>query len=394
MRVLLISKYDNFGGSGIAAHRFFKALVNNLKEYSTDIVTEESINSNLIGIIPYVKWRFWTIINYRLLALYRRFFSDNEYRTVSFYKTGLGKAFASLSYDIYVIHWFGGSFFTVQDLDILSKKKRVIWILHDFWPFIGVFHYPNFYHGNRFRTCLNNDALMLKFIANQPNVRIFCVSQWHRQMLLQLTKMQLDLEVLHNCIDTQLFFPDNRYNGTLESLRIPKSKKIVSFGSFKSFDDPRKGADLLVDVLKNFNDLDEIHLLIFGGKTNIFDSLGITKTILGVIEDTDLLRQIYSMSDVFLVPSRLETFGQTALEALACGTPVVSFNNGGVLDVIPHMEFGYIADKESIPDFINGINFCLNLKNEAFKRDAHKFVFDNFSGIMLSTRFKELLLDV
>ena len=51
-----------------------------------------------------------------------------------------------------------------------------------------------------------------------------------------------------------------------------------------------------------------------------------------------------------IVPSKLETFGQTATEAMACGTPVVAFNNTGLSDIVEHKKNGYLAELLDIND--------------------------------------------
>ena len=64
---------------------------------------------------------------------------------------------------------------------------------------------------------------------------------------------------------------------------------------------------------------------------------------LGSVCDDTQLAEIYSLGDVFLFPSREETFGQTVSEALACGTPVVGFRAAGQASVFRHKQNGYQA---------------------------------------------------
>ena len=65
---------------------------------------------------------------------------------------------------------------------------------------------------------------------------------------------------------------------------------------------------------------------------------------LGSFQDDLSLRVVYSAADVMVVPSIQEAFGQTASEAHACGTPVVGFANGGLLDIVEHQVTGYLAE--------------------------------------------------
>ena len=73
-----------------------------------------------------------------------------------------------------------------------------------------------------------------------------------------------------------------------------------------------------------------------------------------------ILRLIYTSSDVFLIPSRLEAFGQTVIEAGACETPAIGFANTGVADTIEHRKTGYLAKYLDYYDFSNGIKWTLN----------------------------------
>lgn len=62
------------------------------------------------------------------------------------------------------------------------------------------------------------------------------------------------------------------------------------------------------------------------------------------------------------VPSIQETFGLVAAEALLSGTPVIAFHNTGLSDIIEHKKNGYLAKINDKDDFVNGINYILNLK--------------------------------
>ena len=53
---------------------------------------------------------------------------------------------------------------------------------------------------------------------------------------------------------------------------------------------------------------------------------------------------IYSAADIFLIPSRIESFGQTAAEAQSCGTPVIGFDIGGLRDIVTHNKNGFLIE--------------------------------------------------
>ena len=83
----------------------------------------------------------------------------------------------------------------------------------------------------------------------------------------------------------------------------------------------------------------------------ILDISGFHYINLGNIDNQNKLSSLYSSADIMCVPSRLETFGQTASEALACGVPVVAFETTGLKDIVEHKKTGYLAKAYDSKDF-------------------------------------------
>ena len=68
---------------------------------------------------------------------------------------------------------------------------------------------------------------------------------------------------------------------------------------------------------------------------------------------------IYNAVDLFVTPSLEENLPNTIMEAMACGTPCVGFNVGGIPEMIDHLHNGYVAQYKSVDDFANGIYWAL-----------------------------------
>ena len=76
---------------------------------------------------------------------------------------------------------------------------------------------------------------------------------------------------------------------------------------------------------------------------------------LGALHDESVLRDAYRAADVFAVPTIADVLAQTAQESIACGTPCVSFDRGGVTEVVRHLETGYQAELGNVDSLAQGL---------------------------------------
>lgn len=159
------------------------------------------------------------------------------------------------------------------------------------------------------------------------------------QELYGVADSQCDL--IMNGYDENLFMikPDLNTEEVLRSFNIERtSKHLVSFaGKLTHF----KGIDVLLKAAKHYEkELDDVMTLIAGNGelydelTGLKNELGLKNVhFLGHVTQKQLV-DLYNIADVSTVPSRTEPFGLVAIEALACGTPVVGTNQGGLPDFI------------------------------------------------------------
>ena len=98
--------------------------------------------------------------------------------------------------------------------------------------------------------------------------------------------------------------------------------------------------------IENLVDPKKIEVIFIGDlKSQYFENIKIRIRNLGNIMDENRLVQLYNAADVFLLPSRNENLPNMAIESIACGTPVVAYNIGGVNEIITHEHSGYLAKK-------------------------------------------------
>ena len=92
---------------------------------------------------------------------------------------------------------------------------------------------------------------------------------------------------------------------------------------------------------------------------SIFNDLPVHYTHLGYISDTYRLSEVYSAANIVVSSSLYETFGQTIIEAMACGCVPVSFDGSGQTDIITHEKNGYLARRLSAESLADGMEWAL-----------------------------------
>ena len=169
--------------------------------------------------------------------------------------------------------------------------------------------------------------------------------------------------VIPNPINTNLFKPHNKA-AAREKCRLPQDKMLMLFGSVK-ITDKRKGIDYLVEscrlLAERHPELKEkLGVVTFGKYSQqLKDMLPFRVYPLDFVRDDHRLVDIYNAVDIFVTPSLEDNLPNTVMEAMACGTPCVGFNTGGIPEMIDHLHNGYVAAYKSAEDFANGIYWTL-----------------------------------
>ncbi|MFM6308601.1 MAG: glycosyltransferase, partial [Dolichospermum sp.] len=173
----------------------------------------------------------------------------------------------------------------------------------------------------------------------------------------------LRIEVIANGLDAQVYKPiDQKIARNL--LNLPLDRKLVLFGAIKSTSDRRKGFHLLEPALRKLsedkNHKNDVELVIFGASPpSEVPNLGLPIHYLGRLNDDIALALLYSAVDVFIAPSVQDNLPNTVMESLACGTPCIAFDIGGMSDMIEHQQNGYLAKHFDIDDLVRGITWVL-----------------------------------
>lgn len=390
MKVLIVSAYDVYGGAGRAANRLHKALLKS-GNYSSMLVQTKQSEDNNVSVI------YNTNISQKI-----RLFDQLP---VKLYYPNKGQALFSPSYvnsdeiinqinnssvDVVHLHWVANGMIRIEDFPKI--KKPLLWTLHDMWAFTGGCHYDEecgayidecshckvLYSNKEYDLSKENWYRKNKVFQNTKQMAIVGVSRWLSGRAKKGLFKDHNVLTIPNLIDSDFFKPYNKIQAR-SYLDLPVNKKLILFGAISVISDRRKG---FLELLESLNKLEnkDAELVVFGHiEYESLKNIGFNIHCLGEINDDERLIKIYSAADVMVVPSTQESFGQTASEAMACGTPVVAFAYSGLLDIVEHKINGYLAKPFDSNDLARGIDWVLTtasyleLCNSARKKVENTF---------------------
>lgn len=273
--------------------------------------------------------------------------------------------------DLIHLHNIHGYYLNIEVLfNYLSKVNTpVVWTLHDCWAFTGHCAYFDFVNCSKWKTscfdCPNVQAYPKScFIDNSSinykkkkklfnsvsNITFVPVSNWLNALLSDSFLSKYSSIVIHNGIDLTTFINKNTTSNLIEKYKIDMQKPIIL--GVANVWDQRKGLRDFVQLSKYVHDSHQIILVGLSSKQikQLPDEvIGVERT-----ESIEQLAQFYSLATVFVNPTYEDNFPTTNLEALACGTPVITYNTGGSPEAIDD-ETGYVVEKGDIGGLIEKI---------------------------------------
>lgn len=389
MRVVHLSTTD-FGGAYKAAVRISKSMETVGVDSKVLVRTKTRIDTEGIEVIntPLKKLISKTKNVGNLLLSEGEVISD-------YFGTDVSKNQYVKNADVVFLHWVN-SFVSYHDVEKLMKlNKKIIWVMHDMWLFTGGCHYDQYcgkYEvgcGNcpMLKNRKNKDISYKNFIRKKQMLNsgdIFLVgpSKW----LVSCAKKsniinQKRVFCIANPIDNKIFYFKNNKIKLREKFNLPNNKKIILFGAMKADYNENKGIRYLEEALKLLPK-QKFMVVVFGNEDKKRKEYAIPTYYIGKIQEEDILSDLYNCADVFVAPSMQEAFGYTVCEALSCGTPVVAFPVGGILDQVQHLKNGYLAKFKNIEDIANGIEWAVrqpcdangNLLNNNFENIGKEYI--------------------
>ena len=236
---------------------------------------------------------------------------------------------------------------------------------------------------------------LVKFSIEESD-GVTAVSRSLKEQTLTSYNIEKDIQVIHNFIDSDIYKPAK--DGGLRKHVAPNGEKVlVHTSNFRVVKRVPDTIRILERVIKEIPS----KLLLVGDGPDRSECERLCRQ-LGLCDDVkflgkqDGLVEILNAADIFLIPSQSESFGLAALEAMACGLPVISSNIGGLPELIRHNETGFIAgigDVDRMAKYVVDL-FTNQRKYELFSAKARDRAVNVFNKLKIVPQYEEYYKEI
>ncbi len=300
--------------------------------------------------------------------------------------------------DVILFHNIHGYYLNIDVFLSYLKDKSIpiFWTLHDCWPFTGHCSYFDAYNCEKWKThcenCPNQKGYPKSLLFDNssknfdkkkalltalPNVTFVPVCKWMGRVVDESFMKGRPQKVIYNGTNLEVFKPQEARAITATREKYGITGKNIVLGVASTWD-KRKG--LLDFEWLNGQLSDDYQIVLVGLSEKQIESL--PKGMVGVrrTESVQELAALYSLAAVFVNPTYVDNFPTTNIEALACGTPVVTYNTGGSPEAIDE-DTGVVVskgDKEGLKSAIINVvankdkyicEMCRNRAVKCFNKD-------------------------
>lgn len=390
MKILHINTSDRAGGAAIAALRLLSAQRN----YGLDaqlLCRDRSLaldRNDIIQLHPNLKVRSMKATERLLIFLHNGFTPKNLWRIdTAQFGTDVTQLKAFREADVIHLHWVNQGLLSLNNLEsILTSGKKVVWTLHDMWPFTGICHHAA--ECQRWRTSGCGMCPLLKRPTQgdlsaqtyQHKARVYAkghftavgCSRWIAELAAQspLFKGQT-VTSIPNALDTNYFAPADTLGQPNQTqarhmLDLPPGYRVLLFIA-NNVADPNKGIDYLIKATEQIVQhhpewAEQMVVMVVGQNSEQYAEAFPDEMIchfVPYVENDDQLRTLYQAADLLVMPTLMDNLPNTIAEASACGLPTVAFGVGGVTQMVETGVNGYLAQPRSVDDLTRGIISCM-----------------------------------
>lgn len=259
--------------------------------------------------------------------------------------------------DVIHLHWLAFLIDYPSFFSSLPANIPLVWTLHDMNPFTGGCHYsdgcgrfaagcgscPAIEQARRRDISYATIRTKQHALADR-RLHVVTPSRWLNRLAQQSSVWPsgTQFSVINNGLDTSQFQPIER-SAARKKLGLPQNVTLIAFGA-EDVENPRKGFHSLLQALRMLPKDGQIECIVFGrGQLPIArEGLPILHEM-GYVDSVERQATIYSAADIFVLPSLEDNAPQTGLESMACGTPVVAYDTGGIPEFVMPGQTGLLA---------------------------------------------------
>lgn len=408
MNLLILNAFDNQGGAAIATYRLHCGLRSIGINSHLLVQGKKTDDQSVIG--PRTKWQK----SFAFLRPYLDVVATRLYRkrqkvifSPAWLPERLTSKVAKFNPDIVHLFWVNAGLLRIETLK--TFKQPIVWTLHDMWPFTGGCHYDE-ECGKFQQSCGNCPALhsererdLSRRIWGRKNISwegvpivVVATSHWLADMARSSSLFREQrVEVIPNGLDTERYKPVNKIVARA-TYNLPQDKRLILFSAFSATSDKRKGNQYLVRALEKMSRVgwgSKAELVIIGAsRPENPPDMGMKVHYMGHLHDEISQVLLYSAADVVVAPSMQENLSNTVMESLACGTPVVAFDIGGMPDMIDHQINGYLATPFESDDLADGVMWVLENegRHEMLAQRARQTVEERYALKTVANRYLTL----
>ena len=298
----------------------------------------------------------------------------------------LVKEIETINPDVIGLHNLHGYYLNIEILFnyLREVQKPVVWTFHDCWPFTGHCAYFDSVNCEKWKTecgsCPLTHAYPASWIRDNStknfrdkkriftgleNLTIVTPSRWLKDLVDQSFLSGYETRVIHNGIDLDVFRPLDRES--IASKYNPEGKKIIL--GVASVWDRRKGLEYFTELPERLGD--RYRIVLVGLDKSTINRLPDGITGIARTESLEELVAYYNLADVFANPTLTDNFPTTNLEALACGTPAVTFRTGGSPEAVDEST-GIVVEKGSLEQLAESIRTIVEIGKESYSENCRK----------------------
>ena len=312
-----------------------------------------------------------------------------------FDKSGMGSKSATKKFiewvrkfdpDAIHLHNIHGYYINIEVLFsyLKSFKKQVIWTLHDCWAFTGHCTYFSYIECNKWKTgCFEcpqkreypsslvcdfsseNYRAKRELFSGIEKLEIVTPSKWLAFLVKDSFLKCYNTTVINNGVDGSVFTPKN--GNVRKHFNLENKKVILGVAAVWN---KRKGLDTFIKLSRRLDDAYRIILVGLSSKQikklppNI---IGIERT-----NNSNELAELYSIADIFVNPTLEDNYPTTNIEAIACGTPVITYKTGGSPESA--RGYGIVVEKNDVESLLDSIERNIFYRDPDFYVDKEETV--------------------